>query len=44
MHPRSSFIHLIEHNGESRILNRYNMSEINYFKILLLYEMILDAC
>jgi hypothetical protein len=40
--------HHTEHNGENKILNRYYLSEINYFKILLLYkmiwQMILDKC
>jgi hypothetical protein len=30
--------HRVEHNRENRILNRYHMSEINYFKVLLLCE------
>jgi hypothetical protein len=34
---RSSFIH-VEHNSENEILNRYHIVEINYFKGLLLYE------
>jgi hypothetical protein len=40
MQVKSSFIssYRIEHNDENRILNRYYISEINYFKILLLYE------
>jgi hypothetical protein len=40
--------HHIKHNGENRILNKYHMSEVNYFKILLLCEMmwhvILNGC
>jgi hypothetical protein len=40
MQVRSSFIfHRVEYNVESGILNRYHMSEINYFKILLLCKM-----
>jgi hypothetical protein len=31
--------HRVEHNGENRILNGYHMSERNYFKVLLLCEM-----
>jgi hypothetical protein len=37
----------VEYNGENRILNGYHMSEINYFKVLLLckmmWEMVLDG-
>jgi hypothetical protein len=40
--------HRVEHNCENRILNRYHISEINYFKVLLLCEMkwkmMLDGC
>jgi hypothetical protein len=40
--------HHVEHNGENRILNEYHMSEINHFKVLLLYKMVcqmmLDGC
>jgi hypothetical protein len=33
MQVTSSFIHLIvEHKGENKNLNKYHMSEINYFK------------
>jgi hypothetical protein len=28
--------HCVEHNIENIILNRYHMSEINHFKVLLL--------
>jgi hypothetical protein len=39
MQVRSSFIYLIaQTQHKNKILNRYHMSEINYFKILLLYE------
>jgi hypothetical protein len=40
--------HHVEQNGENEILNRYHMCEINYFKVLLLcemmWQMILDRC
>jgi hypothetical protein len=45
MQVRSSFVHLIR---ENIILNIYHISEINYFKDLLLckmiLQMILDGC
>jgi hypothetical protein len=41
MQVRSNFCssHYIEYNGENRILNGYHMSEINNFKVLLLFKM-----
>jgi hypothetical protein len=40
--------HHIEHSSENKILNGYHMSEINYFKVLLLcemmWQMMLDGC
>jgi hypothetical protein len=38
MQVRSNFVHL-EHNGENKILNEYNTTEINHFKVLLLCKM-----
>jgi hypothetical protein len=36
---KSKVVDLIEHNSENESLNRYHISEINYFKVLLLYKM-----
>jgi hypothetical protein len=40
---RSRFLsHRVEHNNERGILNRYHMSELNYFKVLLLWKMMMQ--
>jgi hypothetical protein len=40
MQVRSSYclFHRIEHNDKNRILNRYYISGIHYFKVLLLHK------
>jgi hypothetical protein len=48
MQVRYIFSSHVEHNDENKILNGYHMSEINYFKVLLLckmkWRMMLDGC